>query len=158
MMQDIKLPWLQIFLMLERLHGQIDVPFSYDDCIKANYVAFQNPVFSNKWFFGWIDDVQVLSNNARRIFFTIDAWTTFFNSIEVTESYVIREHVNDDTVGRHTQPEGLELGEYVCDNMQEVTEMKELVAVLQVTKSVTGEDILATNYGGVWSAGRSLYL
>ena len=42
--------------------------------------------------------------------------------------------------------------------MQEVTEMEELVAVLQVTKSVTGEDILATNYGGVWSAGRSLYL
>lgn len=99
--------------------GQIDVPFSYDDCIKANYVAFQNPVFSNKWFFGWIDDVQVLSNNARRIFFTIDAWTTFFNSIEVTESFVVREHVNDDTIGKHTVDEGLNVGDVICEETDE---------------------------------------
>ena len=31
--------------------------FKYSDALKANYIAFQNPDYSNKWFFAWIDDV-----------------------------------------------------------------------------------------------------
>ena len=29
----------------------IDVSFSYSNCLKANYIAFQNPYYDNKWFF-----------------------------------------------------------------------------------------------------------
>ena len=42
--------------------NQIDVSFSYSDCLKANYMAFQNPYYSNKWFFAFIDKIEYISN------------------------------------------------------------------------------------------------
>lgn len=133
--------------------GTILVGFTYDQCLKANYMAFQNPNYSNKWFFAFIDDIIYKSDKSCEIKFTIDAWSTWFSYWNKKDCYILRQHVNDDVVGNYTQPEGLELGEYVCDNMIQTTEMNDLVAVLQVNKSTTGEDILATNYGGIWSAG-----
>ena len=41
-----------------RTQGTLAVNFSYDNCVKANYIAFQNKDYSNKWFFAWIDDVK----------------------------------------------------------------------------------------------------
>lgn len=133
--------------------GTILVGFTYAQCLKANYMAFQNPNYSNKWFFAFIDDIIYKSDKSCEIKFTIDAWSTWFSYWNKKDCYILRQHVNDDVVGNYTQPEGLELGEYVCDNMIQTTEMNDLVAVLQVNKSTTGEDILATNYGGIWSAG-----
>ena len=37
--------------------GSIMAGFTYAQCLQANYIAFQNPDYSNKWFFAWIDDV-----------------------------------------------------------------------------------------------------
>lgn len=133
--------------------GTILVGFTYAQCLQANYMAFQNPNYSNKWFFAFIDDIIYKSDKSCEIKFTIDAWSTWFSYWNKKDCYILRQHVNDDVVGNYTQPEGLELGEYVCDNMIQTTEMNDLVAVLQVNKSTTGEDILATNYGGIWSAG-----
>lgn len=133
--------------------GTILVGFTYAQCLQANYMAFQNPNYSNKWFFAFIDDIIYKSDKNCEIKFTIDAWSTWFSYWNKKDCYILRQHVNDDVVGNYTQPEGLELGEYVCDNMIQTREMNDLVAVLQVNKSTTGEDILATNYGGIWSAG-----
>lgn len=133
--------------------GTILVGFTYAQCLQANYMAFQNPNYSNKWFFAFIDDIIYKSDKSCEIKFTIDAWSTWFSYWNKKDCYILRQHVNDDVVGNYTQPEGLELGEYVCDNMIQTREMNDLVAVLQVNKSTTGEDILATNYGGIWSAG-----
>lgn len=33
-----------------RATGTILVEFSYAQCLQANYIAFQNPDYSNKWF------------------------------------------------------------------------------------------------------------
>ena len=133
--------------------GTILVGFTYAQCLQSNYMAFQNPNYSNKWFFAFIDDIIYKSDKSCEIKFTIDAWSTWFSYWNKKDCYILRQHVNDDIVGNYTQPEGLELGEYVCDNMIQTREMNDLVAVLQVSKSTTGEDILATNYGGIWSAG-----
>lgn len=133
--------------------GTILVGFTYAQCLQANYIAFQNPNYTNKWFFAFIDDIIYKSDKSCEIKFTIDAWSTWFSYWNKKNCYILRQHVNDDVVGNYTQPEGLELGEYVCDNMIKTPEMDNLVAVLQVNKAVNGEDILATNYGGIWSAG-----
>lgn len=136
--------------------GTILAGFTYAQCLQANYIAFQNPDYSNKWFFAFIDDIIYKSDRSCEIKFTIDAWSTWFSYWTKKSCYVVRHHVTDDIVGRYTQPEGLELGEYICDGVSETNEMNDLVAIVQVTKSTTGEDILATNYGGIWSAGRCL--
>ena len=95
-----------------RTSGSIMVAFTYSQCLQANYIAFQNPDYSNKWFFAWIDDVIYKSNENTEITFTIDAWSTWFSKLQVTQSFVVREHVIQDIAGKYTQPENLDVGEY----------------------------------------------
>ena len=93
--------------------NEILVSFTYDDCLKCNYMAFQNPYYSNKWFFAFIDSVEYQSESSTRINFTIDEYSTWFDYWNPKACFVLREHTNDDTPGNNTQPEGLELGEYM---------------------------------------------
>lgn len=91
----------------------LDVP--YGICLRANYMAFQNPDYDNKWFFAFIDDIKYESNGATRVTFTIDECATWFDYWHVEPCFVVREHTNDDTIGNNLLPENLELGEYVSN-------------------------------------------
>ena len=96
-----------------RENGAILVGFDYATCLSANYMAYQNKDYSNKWFFAFIDKVEYVSERSTRIFFKIDSWSTFFDNWNTNSVFVHKEHVNDDTYGLHTLPESLETGEYV---------------------------------------------
>ena len=100
--------------------NRINTDFTYSECIQANYIAIQNPDFSNKWFFCFIDKVEYNSDNATIINFTIDAWTTWFDDWNPKACLVLREHVNSDGVGEHTFPEGLEHGDYIANFYEEI--------------------------------------
>ena len=91
----------------------IDVQTSYGVALSANYIAFQNPDYSNKWFFGFIDKVEYVSNNNSRIYFTIDEYSTWCEYWDIRRCFVVREHTNNDTVGSNLVPEGIETGLYV---------------------------------------------
>lgn len=94
----------------------INVGIPYDTCLQANYIAMQNPYYSNKWFFAFIDRVEYNSELSTNIYYTIDHISTWWDYWTKTkQSYVIREHVNDDTIGLHTIPEGLGTGDYICN-------------------------------------------
>lgn len=95
-----------------RANGTIQTKFTYSDCLKSNYIAFQNKDYDNKWFFAWIDDVIFKGDNNTEIKYTIDSWSTFHNDLNLMQTLVVREHVSDDTVGLHTINENLDLGEY----------------------------------------------
>lgn len=101
------------------VNNKIRVNFSYQDCLTANYIAFQNPNYSNKWFFAWIEHVEFKSQNCCEITYVVDAWSTWFGYWNQKPCYVIREHVNDDEIGKHTIPENLELGDYVLNSRKE---------------------------------------
>ena len=139
--------------------GSIMAGFTYEQCLQANYIAFQNPDYSNKWFFAWIDDVIYKGDKNTEITFTIDAGSTWFDHWTKKQCYVMRHHVNDDIVGRYTLPEGVETGEYICDSYERLNIFDDVKYIIQVTEWITeGNKPLATNYGGVYSAGRCLYL
>ena len=135
--------------------GTLFVGFTYAQCLQANYIAFQNPDYSNKWFFAWIDDVIYKSDKNCEIKFTIDAWSTWFSYWTSKPCYVLRHHVNDDVVGRYTLPEGLETGEYIIDNYIRYDDFDDMSYIIQCTEWSSGSDDkpLATNFGGVYSAG-----
>lgn len=92
--------------------NNINTSFSYSECLRANYIAFQNPDYDNKWFFAFIDKITYNGEKNTNIQFTIDVWSTFYEDVDFQECFVIREHVNDDTIGAHTLPENVETGEY----------------------------------------------
>ena len=138
-----------------RNRGTISTHFKYDDCLQSNYIAFQNKDYSNKWFFAWIDEVNYIGENNTEIKYTIDVWSTWFSYWTPKSCFVLREHVNDDVIGNYTQPEGLELGEYIIDGIENVPELTTMLYVLRVNKWITqgASAPLATNYGGVFCAG-----
>lgn len=101
------------YSFIREQENAISVQVPYSICLQSNYLAFQNSDYSNKWFFAFIKDVKYSSEKATIIYYETDVFSTWFNSLNVTSSFVEREHVNDDVAGNYTLPEGLELGEFV---------------------------------------------
>ena len=84
--------------------------FPYDTCLRSNYIAFQNPNYSNKWFFAFVTDVVYKGDRNTEIHFKVDSWSTWFSYIPPKTSFVVREHTNDDRVGSNIIEEGLDTG------------------------------------------------
>lgn len=99
-----------------RTTGNIYTQFTYEQCLQANYIAFQNPDYSNKWFFAFIDDVIYKGNNNTEIAFTVDAWSTWFENWDKKPCFITRQHTNNDSIGSNTVPENLDVGEMVLGN------------------------------------------
>lgn len=97
--------------------GIISVGFTYSVCLEANYMAFQNKNYSNRWMFAWIDEVRYVNNGTTEIKYTIDSWSSYFWNLNSDGGcYVIREHTNDDTIGANTIDEGLAVPDVVDEN------------------------------------------
>ena len=43
------------FINSNYMENKILVNFTYEQCLTSNYIAFQNPRYSSKWFFAFID-------------------------------------------------------------------------------------------------------
>ena len=135
-----------------RDRGSIKVNAPYGTCLQSNYMAFQNPDFSNKWFFAFIDKVVYLSDSASEIYYTIDEWSTWFDYWNPKECFVIREHVTSDNIGEHTEPEKLEHGSYVGNGAligdSRFSTYAYLVVTTQLLESATPTTIY-TSLGGI---------
>lgn len=90
-------------------------PDQLDTVRQYNYIMWQNPAYSNKWFYAFIKKAVFVSPGYTDIEFEVDPLQTFMFDITVKASFIEREHCNDDTVGNNLIPEGLELGEYVSN-------------------------------------------
>ena len=97
----------------------ISTPFNYEACLQSNYIAFQNPSYSNKWFFAFITNVIYRSNGNTQIEFEIDAWSTWWENWDVKTCFVKRHHVNDDTIGVNTVEENLNIGDVEEESYEE---------------------------------------
>ena len=100
---------------IDYISETIKVDCPYNIAINCNYLAFQNPRHGNKWYFAFINDVKYEAPKQCTISFTIDVWSTFFDDWTQKPCFVVREHVNDDTVGAHTLDEGLGINNYICE-------------------------------------------
>ena len=138
-------------------HGvnEIEVNFTYQQCLQSNYMAFQNKDYSNKWFFAFIDDLEYRNDGTTRIKYTIDNFATWFDYWDPSSCLVLREHVNSDGIGEHTYPENLEHGGYIANYYDEiggfdVEQCKVIVGTTWLPSNTPG--LPSTQYyGGVFS-------
>ena len=98
-----------------RERGSIQVQETYANCLKANYMAFQNTDYSGKWFFCFIDKCTYINSNTTEIYYTVDVWTTWFDYWNPKTCYVVRQHATSDGIGENTVPEGIEHGGYIVN-------------------------------------------
>lgn len=132
------------------------VELPYGDALKANYLGLQNPDYSNKWFFGFIDSVEYVSEKTTRINYTIDELSTWFDYWNPRKCFVVREHTNDDTFGSNTIPEGIETGEFVRSlNGTDYYYGGEYWLAFQVTELISNMDDAGTGthrlYNGIYN-------
>lgn len=104
----------------QRKDSVIRVPAIVDSIRNCNYVMYQNSAYSNKWFYAFINRMVYIDDGRTDIYISTDVLQTWMFEMNFKDSFIEREHVNDDTIGIHTMPEGLDTGEYVCNDTQDV--------------------------------------
>lgn len=104
------------YTFIRQNKNRISTHFTFSQCIQSNYIAFQNYDYSNKWFFAFIDEVIYKNDGTTEIQYTIDEWSTWFDYWQKKNCFLVREHVNDDTVGLHTIPENIDIGDLIAEN------------------------------------------
>ena len=97
----------------QRQDGVLSVPMMYDDALQVNYVMYQNTAYSNRWFYAFVTDIEYKNEDCTNLTLETDVMQTWLFDYIMKPSFVEREHVSNDTIGKHTQPEQLETGEYV---------------------------------------------
>lgn len=131
---------------------------TYDDLIQYNYCMYQNDKWSNKWFYAFIKNITFDNTGMSYIEIETDVWQSWCFDITLKNSFVEREHVNDDTIGHHTIPENLELGDLVVsskiEELNDTTDFKICIALTEINPSITipsaGQSINKL-YNGVYS-------
>lgn len=103
-----------------RKDGVIRVPASYDDLAEYNYAMYRNKAYSNKWFYAFVGKMEYINDTMTAVPITTDCFQTWQFDLEYKRTFVEREHVNDDTVGLHTLPEGLDTGEYEIQDLRNI--------------------------------------
>lgn len=143
-------------LTYQRKDNVIRVPIHIDKMINANYVMYQNTSYTDRWFYAFITKMEYVNDGRTDVTIETDVWQTWFDKITLKDSFVEREHVTDDTVGKHTVPEGLETGEYVCNELVRDEELRNYSYVILTTESTSSDEgsrPLAVNMGGIFYAG-----
>lgn len=94
-------------------NNSLKVGININKLYNCNYLMYRNDGFSDKWFYAFITQIKYINENCTEIFFNIDVFQTWQFNFEIKPSFIIREHVEDDTIGRHTIPENLPVVEVI---------------------------------------------
>lgn len=142
-----------------RPQNSIFTDFSYEEALQSNYIAFQNPDYSNKWFFAFIDQVIYKGEKNVEITYKIDSWSTWFDYWEKRPCFISRQHVNDDTIGLHTVPENLDVGEVIEESETEDISLSEYnyVAILSSWNPATKKQFSAITVYNKQVFGKQLF-
>lgn len=91
----------------------IKVNETIDTIINCNYLFYTNVGFTTKTYFCFITNMRYVNENCTEITFETDVFQTWYFELLYKPCFVEREHVNDDTIGKHTIPENLSVDEVI---------------------------------------------
>ena len=135
-----------------RKDSSIVVEAPFDEVNKLNYIVFSNnaKIDGTGYIFGFIINAEYVSENSTRIYYDTDVFQTHQFNIVYRTTFVEREHVSNDSIGIHTIPENVELGEYIINSHLRDTKNRDYKAILMSSITI-GEYIpaLAGVYNGI---------
>jgi len=104
-----------------------------DSLWDANYCMYQNTNFGNKWFYAFITKMEYVNENATDVYLETDVYQTWLFEASIKDSFVVREHVNNDAIGNHLVDEQLDTGEHIMETCDPLGEMGKEYFVLAVS-------------------------
>ena len=123
----------------QRKDGTVRFPAVFEDIRNYNYCMYKNTAYGNKWFYCFIEEMTYANDGVTQIKLKTDVWQTWQLSLTFKPSYVLREHVNNDTFGLHTYPENIEYGDYIVntrENIGTASTMDDCYFVVAVTELI----------------------
>lgn len=151
-----------------RMNNSIKVPFNAEQLYTYNYVMYQNSNYGNKWFYAFIVGVNYLNKATTELVLELDVMQTWYFDYTLTEGFVEREHVSDDTKYANTVPEP-DMGlMYAADQTTSVNLARYRIIVqtsqtpnfdLNWWQNLTNQVTIPVQggyYQGIWSAGKYL--
>jgi hypothetical protein len=91
-----------------KVKGYVD---TLQDCNYGYYTNTYNG--TTKTFYFWIVSKDYLAREVTALTIQIDVFQTWLFDVNFTPCMIEREHVDNDTFGKHTIPEDFELGDYI---------------------------------------------
>lgn len=136
---------IDLWYVRKGLNGYADISTPISTIQGCNYVMYQNTSYSDKWYYAFLTNIEYLNDGTTRIYFETDVIQTYLFDFEFKASMVEREHVMDDTIGLHTYPEGLEVGEYELDHENDsgVLEPSDCVVVMLTSVDPNNPNVIA---------------
>ena len=136
----------------QRKDNVIRYPAHIDNILTYNYVMYRNDAYLDKWFYAFISKMEYVNDNMTYITIKTDVYQTWQFDMVWKRSFIEREHVNVDTVGQHTVPENLEIGEYICEANQDANPGNShlvIAATYDCFKNVSAGSYVNGIYSGV---------
>ena len=137
----------------QRMERRIRVPVNIEQLYDCNYVMYQNKNFTNKWFYAFITDLEYANPEMTWVTIETDVFQTWLTEMEWKQSFILREHVEDDTPGNHLVPEDLDFGEYVIDTSYNDIELEDFLIIVATT-STPKANVVGTIYNNIYSGAR----
>ena len=95
------------------MSGHLRIECSMAEAVQCNYMYFKNTSFENKYFYAFITGWEYVNNITTEITYELDVFQSFHSDMHIKACFVEREHSNTDAIGENLVPEGLEQGEYI---------------------------------------------
>ena len=129
---------------------------TFEELLQYNYCMYQNNSFNSKWFYAFITNIKYINDGMTEITIETDSFQSWQFSLEYKNSFIEREHVSNDTIGAHTLPENVELGEYICtgQNKNDTLTTYEIIVASTVYLQSPYDNNGGGIYGGVYQGYR----
>lgn len=133
-----------------RERNVLRVPFVADNILMCNYMMYQNRAFGSHWFYAFITQIDYINDGMSEIHFEIDVMQTWAFDYLLSYAFVERKHVSVDNVYNWSQPENIDLGYFIDDNVY-ATGLFENQSVLICSSDVETSSEVAGLVAGVFS-------
>jgi hypothetical protein len=135
----------------------IRVPAHADELYNCNYVMYRNSSYGTRWFYCFITDIKYVNDGCTELTIETDVFQTWLFDVTFMRSFVVREHVSDDSIGAHIIQEDLPTGEYKQRKIATVSNLTNWGYIVATTHNEYGEPISGDKYSGVYSAAAYYY-
>lgn len=126
----------------------IAVPFQADEIRECKYIMWQNPNYSEKWYYAFVTHIDYANPNMSRIAYVLDVYQTYLFDMNWKQSYIERKHDKRYENGLpvvNMEEEGLDYG-----NTYSILKKTNLIQIPNVSFLILGftEDITQIGPGG----------
>lgn len=134
----------------------LQVAATMEDAKTWSYLFFRNGT-GQKYYFYFINNVEQKNNGMVELTLELDVLQTYMFDYQLLPCFVERQHVEDDTVGKHTQDEELDPGEYRVMTSEYTENLNDHCILVLASATVNGNsqetvtDSMGFLYNGTFS-------